>query len=229
MLIREIIDELIIQAKKAAPQQLARLVRRAMIAPFVEDLLEVDQPLWGGFWQGDVIAPGYTLPAVELALLRATRLDALWPEGTSVAEFLTDLRQAISDPNAGVWALAVAGEPCVVFASGSGQRPAIPGGRVALGGRQLATVVWYCAATERLHAGYRTLVTSLNFGGAVEQRRPEETGATHLKNVSDLELGQLGWLEQLLVQEETGGQSLATWLDTEILHIRHRMEKKSDS
>ena len=113
----ELVNQLIARSKKATAPQLARLAAQAGAAPFAADLLEVDEPLWGGFWQGDVIAPGYRLPAVELALLRAMRLDATWPEGTGVAQFLADLRQAISDPQAGVWLLAVAGEPCVVFAS----------------------------------------------------------------------------------------------------------------
>ncbi len=37
---------------------------------FTPATLEVDETLWGGFWQGDVLAPGYCLPAVELSYLR---------------------------------------------------------------------------------------------------------------------------------------------------------------
>jgi len=49
--------------------------RRLAPMPFLSTTLEVDEPLWGSFWQGDVIAPGYRLPALELAYLRCTRLD----------------------------------------------------------------------------------------------------------------------------------------------------------
>jgi hypothetical protein len=196
-------------------------------------LLEVDEPLWGGFWQGDVIAPGYCLPAVELALLRAMRLEATWLEGTDVAPFLADLRQAISDPQAGVWVLAVAGEPCVVFASLSSQKPVVSsqksegGRRSAVGGHVLATVVWYCATTERLHAGYRAPPASLNFIGAVEQRPLRTSDATHLASASKLESTQPNWLKQSLDRDKTGGLrsavgglSLAARLDIEILRLR---------
>lgn len=37
---------------------------------FTPATLAVDETLWGGFWQGDVLAPGYCLPAVELSYLR---------------------------------------------------------------------------------------------------------------------------------------------------------------
>ncbi|HXV96804.1 MAG TPA: hypothetical protein VEC93_00165, partial [Anaerolineae bacterium] len=196
----ELVSRLITHSKKATPQQLAELVAQASAAPFAADLLEVDEPLWGGFWQGDVIAPGYRLPAVELTLLRAMRLDATWPEGTDVAQFLADLCQAISDPQAGMWLLAVAGEPCVVFASLSSQKPVVSnqksegGRRSAVGGHPPATVAWYCATTERLHAGYRAPAASLNFMGAVEQR------PLHISSASQLESTQLNWLKQSLDQ-----------------------------
>ena len=202
---RKLVSQLIIRSKKATPQQLAQLVDQARVAPFADDLLEVDEPLWGGFWQGDVIAPGYRLPAAELALLRAMRLDTTWPEGTSVAQFLADLHWATSQPQAGVWTLAVAGEPCVVFAAPFNVA------RSMLNVKPLATVVWYCATTERLHAGYRAAIDSLSFVGAVEQRPPNFIGARHFepfdyaqdRSASHLEsVNQSSWLKQILDQDE---------------------------
>jgi hypothetical protein len=218
MPIREFVHNLILQPRLATPEQLGWLITQAGAAPFVEDLLEVDAPLWGGFWQGDVISPGYSLPAVELALLRATRLDAALPEGTSVAEFLADLRQAISNPHAGVWTLAAAGEPCIVFAAPFNvERSNVQ-----------TTVVWYCATTERLHAGYRTALEQLNFRGAIEQRKLRVSGATHLESASHLGIAQPGWLEQAVEPTETtggqrsavGGQPFTARLDAEILRLR---------
>ena len=234
---RKSVSQLIIRSKKATPQQLAQLVDQARVAPFVDDLFEVDEPLWGGFWQGDVIAPGYRLPAVELALLRAMRLDATWLEGTSVAQFLADLHWATSQPQAGVWTLAVAGEPCVVFAAPFNVA------RSMLNVKPLATVVWYCATTERLHAGYRATIDMLNFVGAVEQRPPNFIGARHFdpfdyapfgsaqdrQDRSALHLeaaNQPSWLaqiaEQIVVDEQS---SLALRLDAEILRLRAQMRK----
>jgi hypothetical protein len=215
----KLVNQLITHSKKATSPQLARLVAQAGAAPFAADLLEVDEALWGGFWQGDVIAPGYRLPAVELALLRAMRLEATWPEGTEVAQFLADLRQAISDPQAGVWALAVAGEPCVVFASTSSQKSVASSQRSEVGGQFWATVAWYCATTERLHAGYRAPAVSLNFMGAVEQRPLLASSA------SQVESAQLNWLKQSLGQDKIDDQALAARLDAEILWLRFNSSK----
>lgn len=229
MSIQELIIELISQSKKATPPQLARLVKQAALAPFAEDLLEVDEPLWGGFWQGDVIAPGYRLPAIELALLRASRLDATWPEGTGEAPFLADLRRAIADPQAGVWMLAVAGEPCVVFASAVGWGTGDRGRKLREesgwsggGGQRSVTVVWYCATTDRLHAGYRTEIQALNFEGAVEQRPFGGTGAIGLQEETTSDLP-ADWLEQASTQAEMGSiKHLTARLDAAILRIRHQ-------
>jgi hypothetical protein len=113
-------------------------------APFSTALLEADEALWGGFWHFDVIAPGYLLPAVELNLLRAIRLDQSWPPETTPAQFLADLRQAILDPQAGLWRLSLAGTSCFVAAT-----PGPPAGQ------ELITVVWYCQpqASFRLVTG----------------------------------------------------------------------------
>lgn len=224
MPVRQFVSELITQAKRAVPPQLDWLVAQVSSAPFAEDLLEVDEPLWGGFWQGDVIAPGYSLPAVELALLRAIRLDGTWPEGTSIPQFLADLQQAISDPHAGVWVLAVAGEPCVAFVS-RGQSSAV-------GGQPLATVVWYCATTERLHAGYRTPLETLGFGEAVEQRPLAFLDSRPLGS-SPSQDSQSSWLERAAEQAKigsgqpsaVGGPGLAARLDAEILRLRFTSSK----
>jgi hypothetical protein len=200
------------------------LIDQASAALFVEDLLEAEETLWGGFWQGDVIAPGYSLPASELALLRAVRLDATWPESTSVTDFLTDLHRAMADPHAAVWTLAAAGEPCVVFASLENHRLEFGGQPSAVSRQSLATVVWYCATTNRLHAGYRTAIETLNFSGAVEQRELRDSRAT------PLELAQPGRLEQIVEPTEAidgqpsavGGHPLAVRLDAEILRLRRQ-------
>lgn len=222
MSIQDLVNRLITQARQATPEELAGLVEWASAAPFAEDLLEVDAPLWGGFWQGDVIAPGYRLPAVELALLRAIRLDGTWPEGTSVAQFLADLHQAVADPQAGIWTLVAAGEPCVVFASVSEQA-------VKSGGQPMATVVWYCATTERLHAGHHTVPNQLNFADAVAQRNFDFSRTTHFENTA-YQNNRLNWLEQGVAEERAkagsqrsavSGLTLAVRLDTEILQRRH--------
>lgn len=205
--INSIVHYLVVQSTQATPAQMQAIANHAAAAPFATDLLEVDTPLWGSFWQGDVIAPGYQLPVAELALLRATRLDAYWPEDTSMAQFLADLHQAVQHPRTGIWTLAVAGEPCLVFAAGEQGAGA--------GGRGLVTVVWYCATTGKLHAGYRT-TAHLHFEQAVTQRAP---GFTY--GLQPAVSREQSWLAQTIEQDlDKEKQSLTARLDAEILSIR---------
>ncbi|NJN94022.1 MAG: hypothetical protein HC875_07955 [Anaerolineales bacterium] len=191
------------------------MIEQAGVAPFAGDLLEADEALWGSFWQGDVIAPGYLLPAAELALLRATRLDQTWPEETTLTDFLTDLHQAVRHPQAGVWALQAAGEPCLIFAAPRDEHLTFNIQRSTF---NVATLVWYCATTGRLHAGYRATVDCLNFPGEAEQRLLTGVGWTlPAANI------QSGWLARSAERHETPHSlALAARLDTEILYFRCR-------
>lgn len=185
------------------PQEISGMVQHVALASFAGDLLEADEPLWGGFWQGDVISPGYRLPAVELALLRAIRLDGAWPESTSLADFLSSLQEAVKHPGAGIWALAAAGQPCLVFAWAA---PA----------ESLLTVAWYCASTGRLHAGYRTGPGLFRLRKAVELRPP----AFSLEDRADTAPGPPDWLGQAISARMAGERTLAARLDMAILAVR---------
>ena len=180
------------------PLSLRRLVREASHAPFVSHSLAVDPQLWGGFWHSDVISAGYTLPALELALLLAVRLDRSWPPGTDPAQFLADLQSAVSQPQAGVWTLFLARTPVAVFAApceiSERPAPATTSGDVS----RISTVVWYGLDSGCLHAGYRGLVTEGHFAGMVCQRKPgfrlAETPSTPP-----------AWLAEAIEQRTAGG------------------------
>ncbi len=191
---------------------LAQLIDQAAAAPFTPALLEADPPLWGGFWQGDVIAPGYRLPASELALLRASRLDNDWPENTPVDQFLADLRAAISSPRAGVWSLRLAGEPCLIFAA-----------ETAKTGDLEATVVWYGLTTGCLHAGYRVPVAALHFEAAETLCPLPQPKPAVVLRPSPPE-----WLKHVVAHYDSlGGQPASvSLLDTAIL--RHRLALPPD-
>jgi hypothetical protein len=199
------IDTLIKQwaghSRKVSPAQLARVVAGIGVAPFTTDLLEVDEALWGGFWHFDVISAGYRLPALELALLRATRLDHTWPDNTSPAQFLADLHEAIQHPQAGIWTLRWAEEPWAVFAAQL-EQPWI-------------TVAWYCATTGRLHAGYRALMENLHLDKLPARRPPQFTA------FSPVQPPDLDWLKATVEQDDlTVPTDLAARLDVEILRWR---------
>ena len=223
-----LIRQLVHNQRLASPDQIQQIVDHVAQAPFAWAVLEVDEPLWGSFWHADVISPGYKVPAVELALLRAVRLDGSWPEETGLEAFLSDLKQAILQPEAGLWTISLTGAPCVVIAAParSGERPAQAvdeltseyhsgPGRVA-GKPALATVVWYCATTGRLHAGYRGQLAALDFGDAVEQRRPS------LSFQTDRAPGEVAdWLRSTVAQRALlPDDSFAARLDLEILRLR---------
>ena len=205
-----LISKLATRPQKASPAQSEQIINHVAAASFADNLLAVDEPLWGGFWQGDVIAPGYWLPAVELALLRAIRLDERWPEGTTVPHYLADLRRTILDPQVGIWTLTAAGQPCVVFAA------PIKNPKSEIESLKSITVVWYCASTGRLHAGYRTIAAELNLGDAVKQR-----GLESISELKPTSKEKLDWLAQAVKQREVDdAHSLAARLDLEILQIR---------
>lgn len=128
-------------------------------APFTPELLPVDEPLWGTFWQFDVLGPGTSLPGLELALLRAVRLDGGWLDDTSPEQFLADLHAAAGHPRAGAWAVSLAGTRLDVLAA--------PGSTA-----KFCTVVWFCCATGCLHAGYRIPPMAAHFAGMTVRRPP---------------------------------------------------------
>lgn len=211
MSIYKTVNELIVQSKKASPEQLRQLADRVGAAPFASDLLGADEALWGSFWQGDVIAPGYLLPAAELALLRATRLDQTWPEETTVAEFLADLRRAVRHPQAGVWMLRATGEPCVIFAAPMNVQRSMFNVQWSM--VNVATVVWYCATTDQLHAGYRSPLDRLSIAGAIEQRPLTESGMSKAKPSPDI-------LAEGQQDTPPWPKDFAARLDIEILRLR---------
>lgn len=201
--------QLVRQANRINPAELRLMVNHIKRVPFATDLLQADAPLWGSFWQFDVIAPGYRLPADELAWLRATRLDNYWPPDSSMEHYLTDLREAVQNPQAAIWTLVAAEVPCVVFAAINAPTE-----------HPLATVVWYCAATDKLHAGYKTPVdNTLVFNGAVRQSPLQ---AKPVKNNTPPSWVKAAVEQRAMINDEG---TLAEQLDAEILRRRLNLPK----
>lgn len=109
--------------------------------PFTPARLEVESDLWGSFWQGDVIAPGYRLPALELAYLRATRLDETFADPTPQS-YLQNLQTTLLQFPSGAW-LA--------------QFNQIPALCVAFEAEALYLIIWL--ADSFIVAGYKDLLT----------------------------------------------------------------------
>ena len=117
------------------------------------------------------------------------------------------------DPQAGLWTLAVAGEPSIIFAAPATNR------KSKIQNPKSMTVVWYCASTGRLHAGYRTSPGELlwQMGGAVKHRGLE----ANLRLKLPVKEKGPSWLVQVADQNGLNEpQSLAARLDLAILQIR---------
>jgi len=208
----ELINRLAKKQKAATATHLAQISHHVAAAPFTPALLEADEPLWGSFWQFDVISPGYRLPALELNLLRATRLDQHWPPATTPQQFLADLQQAAQNSQAGIWLLPVAGHLCLVFAAPPPERP----GPSTAG---LSTLVWYCATTQQIHAGYLAPLPQSGFLAAATALR---TPAFNSQQSIDIKKT-AGWLTTVAPQPATTAPAnIAAQLDAEILRQRLR-------
>ncbi len=196
------IKQLVNHKKRASPFELSQIIGHVARVDFSPDLLEVDETLWGSFWHFDVLSPGYTLPALELALLRATRLDHHWPPDTSLQQFMLDLQETIQHPQVGIWSLSLAGQPCLIFAAPTGQHK--------------ATIVWYCASSDNLYAGYRTSIQALNLTQTCEQQSPGFDYHSR-QTISDTPDWLISSVEQLNMTEYS---NLTPSLDAEILRWR---------
>ncbi len=183
-------------------EELNALIQHVSTSIFINDLIEVDQALWGSFWQFDVIAPGYLLPADELALLRAVQLDKNWPIGTTFEAYLLDLQRAITHPHSGIWSLTLAGYLCIIFAS-----PPSSG---------LSTIVWYCPSTGRIHAGYRAPTNYINLQHGIAQRP-----MSNLNNEINYATFAMDWLQPTIeYKRELSSPSKIDYLDLAILEVR---------
>jgi len=138
-----ILRQLAIQQTQATQQQTQALCAYIAKATFAPELIVVEATLWGCFWQGDVISPGYRLLVGELALLRSIEYDHSWPKQTTFPQYYRDLQIACLHPQAHLKVGLVAHEPCAMVISPTNNDTF------------RYTVLWYCATTGYLHAGYR--------------------------------------------------------------------------
>jgi hypothetical protein len=227
----KLITQICVEKIRVAPDELTQIIHHIAAAPFATDLLPANAALWGSFWRFDVISAGYRLPAVELNLLRGIRLDGAWPEGATVEEYLADLREAIRHPQAGVWTLLAAQQPCVIFAAptklspqNSLDLPLVAGqAKLKIQNLEFSTVVWYCASTGKLHAGYRASAKALRFADGVEQRSPgyQQQRPARFDKPGRSKNSPPGWLASTVEQMEPAeAGNLAARLDAEILRLR---------
>jgi hypothetical protein len=187
-------------------------VAQAGQALFAPTLLTADPPLWGSFWQFDVISPGYLLPLSELALLRAVRLDKQWPEDTDTSAFIADLRRAVKDPRSGVWTLILVDTPFVVFVS----PPLHLSGTAGMSGHFASTVVWYGSSSNQYHAGYRLRAIGSHVAEMKCRRSPRFEAPDPGPGTAPY------WLSEAIVQRQEAAPTPENRLDEAILRWRLR-------
>ncbi|MEM7033043.1 MAG: hypothetical protein AAF629_26060 [Chloroflexota bacterium] len=90
------------QPSQFTPTAWQTFIDRLKPVPFFSATLEVDEALWGSFWQGDVISAGYVVPALELTYLRTASLDET-PLGDTPLALLHILNEAVAQFPVGAW------------------------------------------------------------------------------------------------------------------------------
>ncbi|RME75078.1 MAG: hypothetical protein D6784_08650, partial [Chloroflexi bacterium] len=121
-----------------------------------------------------------------------------WPAQTRLEDYLADLRAALASTRSGVWVVEAAAAACLVTA--------------APGPGSTATVVWFCASTGCLHAGYRGQPLLTASRRAVTLR----PYPTRPKTASPPP----GWIHRTLNHPLPANASFAARLDREILRRR---------
>jgi hypothetical protein len=113
MLVDRLIAELVEKRRQASDQELAQILEHVAQADFSSRSLPVDERLWGISYRGQILDRESRLPSVEGHLLKRIYVEEQWPEGTTIEEYVADLRRAVRHPQAQVWTYWHAGSPCV--------------------------------------------------------------------------------------------------------------------
>jgi hypothetical protein len=125
------IDGLILQlietGQRASVEEVALLVAHVSQAPFASYPSHVPPLVRLGLQQAGIALPSGKVRSVEWHLLKRIYLDQQWPVGTTEAEFIADLHQAIVHARAEVWTYRYYSHPYVGFLSPSHvqQRPQV--------------------------------------------------------------------------------------------------------
>jgi hypothetical protein len=111
----QLILTLINTHRHATHAELEQIIAHAAQAPFSSRPLRMNRWLRQELEARGLRVPTEKLPSVDIHLLKRIHLDRQWPPGTTVGQFLADLRQAIRHPDVQVWTYRWLGEAFAGF------------------------------------------------------------------------------------------------------------------
>jgi len=107
-----LIIELIESGRKATDDELAQIVAHVAQAPMASRLIRPPSWLRKALARFGITMPA-RVPASEAHLLKRIYYDQQWPVGTTIDQFIADLRLAIRHRDVRVWTYEYFGEPRV--------------------------------------------------------------------------------------------------------------------
>ena len=117
--VAQLILTLINTNRQATDEELQQIVSHAAQTPFSSRPLKMNRWLRQELADRGARVPSERLPSAEIHLLKRIHLDRQWPPGTTVAQFVADLHQAMQHPDMQVWTYRWLGEAFAGFLSPS--------------------------------------------------------------------------------------------------------------
>ena len=89
--------------RQATDEEMQQIIGHVAQAPFSSRPLKMNRWLRQELADRGFQGPSERLPSVEIHVLKRIHLDRQWPPGTTVAQCVADLHQAIQHPAMQVW------------------------------------------------------------------------------------------------------------------------------
>jgi len=109
-----LIVDLVESDRQATEDEVAQIVAHVSAAPFASRMIR--SPRW---FRNELARRGIVIPArisaAKFHLFRRVHLDEQWPPGTTLEDYVQDLRQAILHPQVQIWTYRYYGTPAVGF------------------------------------------------------------------------------------------------------------------
>lgn len=110
-----IILDLIATGRQATADELEAIIAHVAQAPFATYLAGVPRQLRNDLTQMGITITATRLPSVEQHLLKRVYVERQWPTGTTVAQYVLDLHQAVAHPDVQIWTYRLAGHSYAGF------------------------------------------------------------------------------------------------------------------
>lgn len=110
-----LILDLITTTRRATPAELGQIIAHVSQAPFASYLSRVPKKMRRDLKARGIILPAGKMRSVEWHLLKRIHIEEQWPIGTTEAQFIADLHQAILHPQVQIWTYRYYNQPFAGF------------------------------------------------------------------------------------------------------------------